>query len=112
MQLLKTRQRKRVIILAVLSLLQVEMCQLLLEKSSLKWLDRVHQNPTKTSKPKITKHILLIQRFRNNKIRPGGIKFSNKNKAANEGVVRASSGSNRHQHSKEGEDQMNSTWLK
>ena len=60
------------------------------------------------AKSKINKTYLANPKVQKNKIRPGGIKFSNKNKIAKDGVVRASSGSNRHQHNKE-EDHLNST---
>jgi hypothetical protein len=60
-------------------------------------------------KTKINKTYIANPKIQNNKIRPGGIKFSSKSKVAKDGVARATSGSSRHQHSKEGEEHMSST---
>lgn len=49
-------------------------------------------------KNKVNKTYLANPKIHKNKIRPPGVKFSGK--AANDGVVRASSGSNRHQYVK------------
>lgn len=60
-------------------------------------------------KNKVNKTYLANPKIHKNKIRPAGVKFSGK--AANDGAVRASSGSNRHQYVK-GEGHIGSTYSK